>query len=75
MAPRRYEFLPWRPDGAWCSHCDLVEPMPLVQAINHRELEHADCFSCQLEILLYHAIRAGHGRGGAGVLGKQPPFR
>lgn len=44
---------PPRPGAAWCSHCDLAEPMPLREAIAHREELHTDCFSCRLENLLF----------------------
>jgi hypothetical protein len=47
---------PPRPEAAWCSHCELTEPMPLLDAITHRELLHHDCFSCRLENLLFQAL-------------------
>jgi hypothetical protein len=45
-----------RPDGAWCSHCALDEPMPLAEAIAHRGDFHQGCLSCSAEMLLFKAI-------------------
>lgn len=50
-----------RPDAAWCSHCVLVLPHPLVEAILHRRANHPSCISCQAEILLFRALLDGRG--------------
>lgn len=53
------------PDSAWCSHCEMREPMRLETAIVHRLTAHPNCLSCTAEILLfkaflYNAVTAVH---------------